>query len=179
MKTDNKHMGRNRNHKKEIRKRIGVMLLSLVVAVTMMPVFAFADETPVPDDQAPAEAAEIREEPAAQEDEQTETVITDEEVTEGPEVIEEQAADENGSLDFGELELTKPDVELKDADDLLSEYIDNGIREETGTTLTAPSADTGISRIQKKARLAGRVSVLNANEKAVYEQLKAKVAAIA
>ena len=179
MKTDNKHMGRNRNHKKEIRKRIGTMLLSLIVAVSMMPVFAFADETPVPDDQAPAEAAEIREEPAAQEDEPTETVITDEEVTEEPEVIEEQAADENGSLDFGELELTKPDVELKDADDLLSEYIDNGIREETGTTLTAPSADTGISRIQKKARLAGRVSVLNANEKAVYEQLKAKVAAIA
>ena len=100
MKTDNKHMGRNRNHKKEIRKRIGTMLLSLIVAVSMMPVFAFADETPVPDDQAPAEAAEIREEPAAQEDEPTETVITDEEVTEEPEVIEEQAADESGSLDL-------------------------------------------------------------------------------
>ena len=163
----------------EARKRIGAMLLSLMVAVSMMPVFVFADEAPVPDDQAPAEAAEMQEEPAVQEDEQTETVITDEEVIEEPEVIEEQAADENGSLDFGELELTKPDVELKDSDDLLSEYIDNGIREETGTILTAPSSDTGVSRVQKKARLASRVSVLNANEKAVYEQLKAKVAAVA
>ena len=172
-------MDRNTDRNKVIRKRIGAMLLSLVVAVTMMPVFAFADETPVTDDQAPAEAAEIQEESAAQEDEQTETVITDEEVTEEPEVLEEQTEDENGSLDFGELKLTKPDVELKEADELLSEYIDNGIREETGTTLTAPSSDTGVSRVQKKARLASRASVLNANGKAVYEQLKAKVAAIA
>ncbi len=39
-------MDRNPDRNKEIRKRIGAMLLSLVVAVTMIPVFAFADEIP-------------------------------------------------------------------------------------------------------------------------------------
>ena len=38
-------MDRKDNHNKEIRKRIWAILLSLVVAVTMMPVFAFADDT--------------------------------------------------------------------------------------------------------------------------------------
>ena len=32
-----------------IRRRIGVMLLSLIVAVSMMPVFAFAEDEPAQD----------------------------------------------------------------------------------------------------------------------------------
>lgn len=119
-------MDRNADRNKEIRKRIGTMLLSLIVAVSMMPVFAFADETPVPDDQAPAEAAEIREEPVAQEDEQTEKVITDIEIV-------ADADNVNGSSEsgFGQTEMIVPEPEAvritggaDDEKQLLGEFVE-------------------------------------------------------
>lgn len=170
MKTDNKHMGSNRNHKKEIRKRIGVMLLSLVVAVTMMPVFAFADETPVPDDQAPAEAAEMQEEPAVQEDEQTEKVITDIEIV-------ADADNVNGSSEsgFGQTEMIVPEPEAvritggaDDEKQLLGEFVEK----ETSDQVALNSGEQVRIKSVRGDRLRG-------NTKKYYEALVAGISRIA
>lgn len=169
-------MDRNTNHNKYIRKRIGAMLLSLVVAVTMMPVFAFAEEIPeqgaqAVDADAAAEAEAIQDEEVIPAEEQTEPenaeVYTEENAAEEP---VETPLDETEDLGLEPIRLNS----LPDSDELLTQYLESQAGVEIYKTAPEETASGSASQeegpvVRKKAKLLSRRTYLNASEKQMYD----------
>lgn len=135
-----KSMRKSNNHNWILRRRTGSMLLAVLIAASMMPSFAFADEVPSQD-------AEV----------QTEALAED-----------------------GSLLLVTPDVELAEPEELLGQFFDAGVAEQTGiypAQSSGGSLDGGM--VRKKARLASRKTNLSEAEQEAYEIIKADVEKIA
>ena len=144
---------------KRIKMRLGTVLLSLIVAVTMMPAFAFADE-------------ESYDDTLSAYDEYAE------DISEAGETDEEMPADIEEISGF---ELIDTEDMLPDSEDLLKDYIDTGVDAETGTELQehAVSGSGSMEVEKKKAKLAIRRNYLNTGEKAAYDQIKPYIQSIA
>ena len=152
-----------------IRRRIGVMLLSLIVAVSMMPVFAFAEDEPA-QDPAPQsetvqeqneESEEIQVEAVSDSDAaDMETTADEAAVTETPdagaEIPAEAVAGTAGGEDANIVEEIPIDSEAvrltgsMDDDQLLEEYLQNEVADKL-----AQGAESGI-RTRRGDRLRGK-----------------------
>ena len=138
-------MNRKNGRNKESGKRIGTMLLSLLVAVSMMPVFAFADEDLPVEPQVAAE--EIEAESAAAEGTVEETAAEDEE--------------------FEEILYIPSDVS-DDSDQLLDQYIDKQAGTDSGSSVTESGGEI---LLKSKAKASRRVSVLSSIDLPVYSEI--------
>jgi len=178
------------NGYKSIKRRIGIMLLSLIVAVTMMPVFAFADTEPETEDNSISTNTEATlntdtDLPPVQDgDEDSDITKSTEDLDKA---ISEKNVAGNGFQDTNnshkaeslpeeqfEFETVTNEGDLPDSEELLQNYLDSKVDSETGTTLNNHS--TSESGRTPKARLRAshstRRSSLNADEQAAYDLIK-------
>ena len=165
---------------KEIKRRLGIMLLSLIVAVTMMPVFAFAEQDPDSLDLGSEVALDAQ---AGEPSEDTDEEVYGEPLSDdgASDVTDDDVSEDVTEDEFSGLELIETEDTLPDTEDMLKEYIDSKIDMETGTELKeyTVSDSGGIEVVRKKARFASRRTSLNAGEKAAYDQIKPYIQKIA
>lgn len=188
-----------------IKKRIGAILLSLVVAASMMPVFAFAEDIQDQDTAVVEAQAEESAELQSKEANQTEAAGAEgsggtenpadaasgaadsgqskAESAAAPSEDEENAASEEEEAaltedeDISGLDLTIPSASLPDQDDLLTQYIEN----KSGVTIpdTEEAESAGDAQGSRKAKLYSRKAMLTAIEQKLYNEIKAGVTRIA
>lgn len=163
-----------------IKRRLGIVMLSLIVAVTMMPAFAFADLDP--------ETVDIN----ANMDSGT-AMDSDTQLAQDPDrdAQSEQVTDADTDADADttgplteeaiEFEAETNEDELPDSDELLQKYFDSRIDAETGTVLNDHSAsESGIApKTKLRAKISRRRDSLNSQEQAAYDQIKQYIQKIA
>lgn len=183
-------MRKTDNHNRMLRRRIGSMLLSLMVAVSMMPVFAFAEETPAKEPE--AANTEMQTEDIQTEEDGVETQIADDAEaleTEAAasedaevEILNDAEAEDQVSDTEEEFapELYRPSVDIPDQDELLKKYIENKAGVDIdGSVLAEAEEEPEPPAIKKNAKLAARRARLSAEEQKFFDGLKAGVTRIA
>lgn len=174
-----------RNKKRALGIRVSVMLLSLVMTVTMMPAFAFAEteqqDTPpevsaqTSDGQTQQPEAIITDEDVDAQEQPTETSDENEPDSEENEAETSVAADDE---EMTGLESVSTESDLPDADVMLRNYLDTQISAETGTSLNT-DRQGGEGLVRRQAKLASRRTVLSEADQKAYDLIRPYIVKIA
>ena len=154
-------MNGRKNSGREYRIRFGIIMLALIMAVTMMPAFAFAQTEPTPEPE-----AEIIDDNDIEETEESAESAGDDVI---PKEDAADAAASDGELT--ELESVATDEDLPDEAEMLKGYFDKKTE--------SAANNSGSSGMKLRSRLYTRKSTLTSTEQAVYDQIEGKIKSIA
>ncbi len=180
----------NKDYRNRIMKKAGVLLLSVIMAVTMMPVFAFAEnpvipvtdnklqaDTPAADEPAASAASDTSASIDSADTQQTDPVVAEtvqepQETAETAEPVTEQS--ETSEEETG---VIASSLNLTDSDDLLAGYIE----EISGVDISTEegASQQTLEDAMRKTKLMARRAVLNENGQKLYDALKTGITAIA
>lgn len=166
-------------------RRIGIIMLSFIMAVSMMPAFAFAEDV-LPDDGPAGLTMATPDVELAEPDELLDQffdvrIAEETEALAGEEIVEEPDAAEEPEPSEGSDEEAIEEPETIDEEAIeeseTSEEAATDAEEPVTEDPTAGGLEGGM--IRKKAMLASRKSILNTDEQEVYNKIKAQVTQIA
>lgn len=154
-------MNGRKNSGREYRIRFGIIMLALIMAVTMMPAFAFAQTEPTPEPE-----TEIIDDNDIEETEESAESAGDDVI---PEEDAADAAASDGELT--ELESVATDDDLPDEAEMLKGYFDKKTE--------SAANNSGSSGLKLRSRLYTRKSTLTSTEQVAYDQIKPYIESIA